>query len=298
MNGPIIEEMASHGHPRTRFAPAPTGYLHLGHVVNAAFVWGLARARGGAVVLRVEDHDRIRSRREFEDALLEDLDWLGLAPDEGRHPVRRQSDDDVPYEAALARLAAAGRVYACDCSRRRLGDRPYDGRCRHRGLAPRPGVGLRVRLDEGEEAFVDERLGPQRQVPAAQCGDLLARDRDGNWTYQFAVTVDDLRDRITLVVRGEDLLASTGRQIALARLLGRTETPAWHHHPLVRKPSGDKLSKSSRDTGVRELRAAGVSPAAVIGRAAAAAGLQPSPAPVDAADIARLFAPGRPGSPG
>jgi glutamyl-tRNA synthetase/glutamyl-Q tRNA(Asp) synthetase len=289
MNRRIIEGMASPGPVRTRFAPAPTGYLHLGHVVNAVFVWGLARARGGTVILRVEDHDRSRSRPAFEAALVEDLDWLGFAPDEGRHPVRRQSDDDAPYEAALARLAAAGCVYACDCSRRRLGGDPYDGRCRARGLAPRPGLGLRVRLESGEETFVDERLGPQRQTPATQCGDLLARDRNGNWTYQFAVTVDDVRDRITLVTRGEDLLESTGRQIALARLLGRAQPPAWHHHTLLRKPSGDKLSKASSDTGVRELRAAGLAPAAVIGRAVAAAGLQASPAPMGAADVGRLF---------
>jgi len=297
MNGRIIGPVTPPRPVRTRFAPAPTGHLHLGHVVNAVFVWGLARARGGAVVLRVEDHDRLRSRPAYEASLLEDLDWLGLVPDEGRHPVRRQSDDVAPYEDALARLDVAGRVYACDCSRRRIGGAPYDGRCRDRDVARGPDVGLRVRLDPGEETFVDERLGPQRQTPARQCGDLLARDRNGNWTYQFAVTVDDLRDRISLVVRGDDLLESTGRQIALGRLLGRTKPPAWHHHPLVRKPSGDKLSKSSHDTGVRDLRAAGVAPEAVIGQAAAAAGLQRSPAPLAAADVARLFAAGS-GAPG
>jgi glutamyl-Q tRNA(Asp) synthetase len=268
---------------RTRFAPAPTGHLHLGHVVNAAYVWGLARARGGRVVLRVEDHDRGRSRPAFEEAIVEDLDWLGFVPDEGRHPVHRQSDTTERYEAALARLVAADRVYACDCPRRRVGGAPYDGRCRTRGLTPRPDVGLRVRLDPGEETFVDDRLGPQRQVPADQCGDLLVRDRHGNWTYQFAVTVDDLADGITLVVRGEDLLDSTGRQIALGRLLGRTAPPAWYHHTLVRKATGEKLSKAAGDTGIRDLRAAGAAPAAVIGQAAHAAGLQarPDPLPVD-----------------
>jgi glutamyl/glutaminyl-tRNA synthetase len=111
-----------------------------------------------------------------------------------------------------------------------------------------------VRFDEGDEAFDDVLLGPIRRRPARQCGDLLIRDRLGNWTYQFAVTVDDLVEGITLVVRGEDLLASTGRQIRLARLLGRPTPPEFLHHPLVTGTDGEKLSKSSNDTGIRELR--------------------------------------------
>ena len=156
-------------------------------------------------------------------------------------------------------------------------------------LENRPGRGLRVAIDPGPETFVDALLGAVRQSPADDCGDLLLRDRDGHWTYQFAVTVDDLREGITLVIRGADLVSSTGRQMRLARMLGRTTPPLFLHHPLILKPSGEKLSKSSGDTGVRELRAAGLSAAEVIGRAAAAVGLLPEARPIDAADVQALF---------
>jgi len=275
----------------SRFAPAPTGFLHLGHVVNAVRVWEETRARAGRVLLRIEDHDRQRSRREFEAAMLEDLAWLGFEADE---PPVRQSERSAIYEDALGRLRALGLVYACDCTRsgilaatvgaelapppwadhgRPLRDSDelrYPGTCRDRGLAEGPGVGLRVRLEPTIERFVDLRLGPQEQRPSEQCGDLLVRDRDGNWTYQFAATVDDYVQAVTLVIRGVDLLASTGRQIQLARLLGREAPPAFLHHPLIMKSPGQKLSKSDGDTGIRELRARGWTPAQVIGAAMAA----------------------------
>jgi glutamyl-tRNA synthetase/glutamyl-Q tRNA(Asp) synthetase len=251
----------------TRFAPSPTGYLHLGHVVNALYVWGLARARNGRVLLRVEDHDRVRSRPEYETAILEDLDWLGFIPDAGRHPVLRQSDEEAAYVEALARLRRSHHVYACDCSRKAIGGEQYPGTCRGRGVEERPDRGLRVQIEPGEERFLDGLLGPQVQSPAGEYGDILLRDRDGNWTYQFAVTVDDERQGITAVIRGTDVLSSTGRQIRLARMLGRAEPPAFFHHPLLLNRSGEKLSKSNRDTGVRELRAAGLTPQDVIARA-------------------------------
>jgi glutamyl-tRNA synthetase/glutamyl-Q tRNA(Asp) synthetase len=257
--------------PVTRFAPSPTGYLHLGHVVNAIYVWGLARAAGGRVLLRIEDHDRLRCRPAYEAALLEDLDWLGFVPDEGRHPPARQSDRPDSFEQALALLDRRGLVYACECSRQRIGGKPYDGRCRDRGLAREPGRGLRVCLD-GEPS-----------------GDLLVRDRDGHWTYQFAVTVDDTNQGVTLVVRGQDLEDSTGRQVALARLLGRFTPPAFVHHPLIVDETGRKLSKSARDTGVLELRAGGTSAEEVIGLAAAAVGLIGTPARLPAENVATLF---------
>ncbi len=264
--------------PRTRFAPAPTGYLHLGHVVNAIYVWGYARARGAMVLLRIEDHDRQRCRPEFEQALLEDLAWLGFAPDEG--PVR-QSERGALYQAQADRLAGRGLVYVCDCSRRDISreagdasglEQRYPGTCRDRNLDDAPSRSLRVRMEPGLERFEDLRLGPQEQDPALQCGDLLIRDRLGNWTYQFAVAVDDWLQEIDLVIRGEDLLSSTGRQIRLARLLGRQEPPRYLHHPLIFKPSGEKLSKADRDTGIRDLRAAGATPEQVLGRAAGLAG--------------------------
>ena len=275
--------------PVTRFAPSPTGYLHLGHVVNALYVWGLAGALGGRVLLRIEDHDRIRSRPAFEAALLEDLDWLGFVASEGRHPVLRQSDAPGIYQEALDRLRRGHRVYACECSRKEIAGERYRGRCRDRGLEERAGVGVRVVVGSTVERFEDPLLGPIEQAPANQCGDLLLRDRDGHWTYQFAATVDDHRQRVTLVIRGRDLVSSTGRQIALARMLGREVPPVFLHHPLIVKPDGEKLSKSNGDTGVRELREQGVPASEVIGRAAAAVGLLPNAVPVAAADVAQLF---------
>jgi glutamyl-Q tRNA(Asp) synthetase len=247
----------------SRFAPAPTGFLHLGHVVNAALVWRETRARSGRVLLRIEDHDRIRSRPEFEAAILEDLAWLGFAADEP--PVRQSERDDI-YVHALNTLRRQGVVYACDCSRSTV----YPGTCRERAIAEGPGVGLRVRLDPSVERFDDLRFGPQEQRPSEQCGDLLVRDRDGHWTYQFAATVDDVVQGVNLVIRGVDLLDSTGRQIQLARLLGRAEPPQFLHHGLIMKSATQKLSKSDGDTGIRELRARGWTPQQVIDAALAA----------------------------
>jgi glutamyl-Q tRNA(Asp) synthetase len=268
----------------TRFAPAPTGYFHLGHVLNALYVWGIARQRGARVLLRIEDHDRERCRPEYETGILDDLDWLGFASD--IHPTDcfragacegRQSDREAVYQEALDRLRGLGLVYACDCSRREIerdsvlsgsgqptSELRYSGRCRDRGLPLAEGLGLRVHIKTGIETFEDERLGPQAQSPADQCGDLLIRDRRGNWTYQFAATVDDWRQGITLVIRGMDLLASTGRQIRLARLLGRERPPLFLHHPLIMKSATQKLSKADRDSGIRDLRAQGWSRAEVL----------------------------------
>ena len=251
---------------RTRFAPAPTGWLHLGHVLNAEYVWG----SGAQVILRIEDHDRERCRPEYDAGIVEDLDWLGYQPD---GPVVRQSERDAIYRDAAAVLAAQGLVYGCDCSRRdiagggsggpkrsALQELRYTGRCRDRGIPLTDGVGWRVRIDPGVERFVDGILGPQTQDPSAQCGDVLIRDRLGNWTYQFVAAVDDFRQDIDLVIRGVDLLASTGRQIRLARLLGRATPPEFRHHPLIMKSPDQKLSKSDGDTGVRDLRARGWTP--------------------------------------
>jgi glutamyl-Q tRNA(Asp) synthetase len=284
----------------TRYAPSPTGFLHLGHVVNAVYVWGMAGALGGSVVVRIEDHDRVRSRAEYEAAILDDLRWLGfLRPRADRRDqaaISRQSDRHAIYEHALQRLRSGYKVFACDCSRSEIGGERYPGRCRDRGLPERPGHGLRVQVEPGLERFDDRLLGPLEQSPADQCGDLLIRDRDGNWTYQFAVTVDDLCEGITLVVRGADLLSSTGRQIRLARMLtgvGVPEQPrtlpfGYLHHPLLFGDDGTKLSKSDGAAGVRNLRQR-LTPAEVIGMAAAAVGLVPAHTLVTADDVPILF---------
>jgi len=256
-------------------------------VVNALWVWQTA----DRVLLRIEDHDRQRSRREFEAAMVEDLDWLGFVPD---GPAVRQRERGDIYSQALETLKHQRLVYGCDCtraaiaraglkacatsaaSRETLVAQPlraaddelcYPGTCRDRGLMDLPGAGLRVRFEPSVERFVDLRHGPQEQRPSEQCGDLLIRDREGNWTYQFAVTVDDYVQGVTHVIRGDDLLASTGRQLQLARLLGRREPPLFLHHALIMKSPTQKLSKSDGDTGVRDLRARGWTPAQVIARA-------------------------------
>lgn len=292
--------------PLTRFAPSPTGHLHLGHVVNAIHVWGLAGALGGRVLLRMEDHDTGRARREYEGSILDDLEWLGLHPHvadvahlrAGPSPCR-QSDCAPRYRAALARLREAAPVFACACSRREIAaaarvpaadtETPYPGTCRALGRPETRATGLRVELGNGVETFEDGRLGSQAQEPARQCGALLIRDRHGCWTYQFAVTVDDLAHGVDLVIRGEDLLPSTGRQIRLGRLLGRQRPAAFVHHALLLKDGGAKLSKSDGDTGVRELRAAGWSAGAVLGQAAYASGLVEHPRALAPDDLPALF---------
>lgn len=248
--------------PTTRFAPAPTGRLHVGHLANAIFVWGFARRTNGRVLLRIEDHDRQRCRAEHEAALLDDLDRLGIAADEpstddfraGPSPFR-QSDNGSVYAAAVETLSRVTNVYACDCSRatfaawRDSNARPWSGPgcpggCRGRGLEQRDDVGLRVAVGDGEEAWDDALLGARTGAVAAD-GDLLLRDRNGNWTYALCVVVDDLRHGVDLIVRGEDLVEATAVQIRLGRLLGRTAPPTFAHHPLIRNEDGSKVSKAA-----------------------------------------------------
>jgi glutamyl-Q tRNA(Asp) synthetase len=289
----------------TRFAPAPTGRLHLGHLANAIYVWGLARRFGGRVLLRIEDHDRQRCRPEYETALLDDLDRLGIAADEpatvelrrGPSPFR-QSDNGSAYASAVERLSEVTEVYACDCSRstfaawREANGRSWTGPgcpgvCRARELEPRADLGLRAAIGEGDEVWADALLG-SRVGPVAPDGDLLVRDRNGNWTYALCVVVDDLRHGVDLVVRGEDLVDSTPAQIRLFHLLGRSAPPAFAHHPLVRRPDGSKLSKADGATAVGELLDAGASRDALIGSAAFRVGLQEQPRAISFDDAIAL----------
>ena len=256
------------------------------------------------MVLRIEDHDRTRSRAEFEHALLDDLDWLGFVPDigtteefrAGTHPLR-QSDNRARYDAYLHDLVSRGLEYGCVCTRKDIaeivGDPagqevPYPGTCANANFVS--AVARRFRITDASESFDDVRLGAQQQSPEKQCGDFLIRDRNGNYTYQFCVTVDDLENDIDLVIRGADLLSSTARQLQLARALGRPHPPHFLHHALLMRTDGIKLSKSLGDTGVRELRNAGVSREVVLGRAAFLCGLIEQEVPLDHDDIAQLFA--------
>ena len=255
------------------------------------------------MLLRIEDHDRERCRPEYETAILDDLDWLGFVPDvfptsafRAGPCESRQSNRHPIYAAAAEDLASRGLLYGCSCSRREIaaaagsaldaaqaseGAAPvrlpvmrksrYAGTCRDRGIPLTDDVTWRLRMEPGVEHFDDLLMGAQHQEPAAQCGDIAIRDRLGNWTYQFVAAVDDHRQGIDLIVRGRDLLSSTGRQIRIARLLGREQPATFAHHELIMKSPTQKLSKSDRDTGVRDLRAAGWTREQVLGAALAGA---------------------------
>ena len=295
--------------PVTRFAPSPTGYLHLGHVAHMLYVWGVAGLVRGGVLLRIEDHDRQRCRPEYEAALLEDMEWLGFRTANALSPEGsdyRQSDCDRVYETLLRRLSREHHVYRCRCSRKDLvgdappgrdGERAYPGRCRTAGHDATQPHGIRIAWapEAAPESFRDGLLGAQCQRPEQQCGDLLLRDRVGNWTYQFAVTADDLRHGVNLVVRGSDLLSSTGRQIRLARMMGRAEFPVFVHHPLVCGAGGDKLGKQQGAAPVRDLRNAGMAPQTVLGLAAKAVGLAASTREIAAVDAVELVGRRHPG---
>ncbi|MEO7192171.1 MAG: glutamate--tRNA ligase family protein [Vicinamibacterales bacterium] len=294
--------MTSPGLELTRFAPAPTGRLHLGHVANALYVWGLGQRRGARVVLRIEDHDAQRSRAEYEGALLDDLDWLGFTPNYFKTSefragpcLSRQSDRRAIHRSEAERLIARGLVYACTCTRKTAAaaggrtEAGCAGSCRTRELPLADDVIWRVRLGSMPAGFDDELGGPQRAAVPPE--DPAIRDRRGNWTYQFAVAVDDHLQGVTLVIRGRDLLSSTTTQIRLAKLCGRLSPARFAHHPLVMKTATQKLSKSSGDTGIDELRADGWSAERVIGEAAARVGLLPAGASLPAGEAAGLFSP-------
>ena len=279
---------------RTRFAPSPTGQLHLGHVAAMIYVWGLAGRCDARVDVRIEDHDRQRSRPEFTDYLRADLDWLNFVP-KNSGMWSRQGEHDERFRQALDRLREEGLVYACRCSRKDAvsdlgsGERRYPGTCRSLRLAEGPGTCLRVRVPDDEVRFHDARHGWQTQSPAAQCGDFVIRDRLGQWTYQFAVVVDDLVEEIDWIIRGDDLLGSTGRQLVLARLLGRKTPLCFYHHPLIVNDEGAKLSKRDLAAPIKALRERSMSPDDIIGQAAFRCGLVGIARPIAAAEVDQLF---------
>lgn len=277
---------------RTRFAPSPTGDLHFGGAWCALASWLIARRSGGAFVLRVEDVDVGRVVEGSEARILEDLRWLGLEWDEG--PDRggpfasyRQSERAREHERALADLAARGLAYPCDCSRKEIAaaasaphageELRYPGTCRDadpkRPMKRAPA--LRLRVPDGLEpvAFVDAVRGPQREDVASAAGDFVLQRGDGAVSYQLACAFDDAAMEIDLVVRGDDLLASTARQLLLMRLLGFERAPRYAHVPLVVGADGSRLSKRSQAITVRSLRARGVSPEAIVSELARGLGL-------------------------
>ncbi|MER2510040.1 MAG: tRNA glutamyl-Q(34) synthetase GluQRS [Amaricoccus sp.] len=268
---------------RTRFAPSPTGPLHLGHAFSALTAWDLARAAGGVFLLRIEDLDQGRSRPVFEAGITEDLAWLGL---EWPRPVLRQSEHRPRYAAALDRLTALGVTYACRCARADIraalsapqdgapvsGEVIYPGTCRGRPAAmAAPGEAIRLNvvralaLAPGRLEFVED--GPahrgRHRVEAADLaglGDVVLGRRDGAAAYHLAVVVDDAHQGINHVVRGEDLWPATPLHRLLQALLD-LPSPVWHHHRLIRDAAGKRLAKRDDARALARYRAEGVAPA-------------------------------------
>ena len=281
----------------TRFAPSPTGPLHLGHAYSACLAHDMARAAGGTFLLRIEDIDRSRSRQEWEALIYEDLRWLGL---DWPEPVMRQSDRLPAYRAALARLWDMGLLYPCTCTRRDILDAAsapqegapmhgpdgvvYPGTCRDRprsGPLPEDAV---LRLDMGRAlerlagrvpAFREEGAGPAGETgeiapdPVALIrgvGDVVLARRDMGTSYHLSVVVDDAAQGITHVVRGRDLYEATAIHVVLQALLG-LPVPVYHHHRLVRDEAGKRLAKRDDARAIATYRAAGMTAAEVRGLA-------------------------------
>ena len=295
--------------PVGRFAPSPTGPLHLGSALAALAAWASIRRHGGTFVLRVEDLDGPRVVSGATDAQLDALRWLGLDWDQGPDiggPAGpyRQSERSAHYEAALRHVAAAGRLFACQRSRRDLaalasaphgsdGLPPYPAAWRASPLAPGDlaavhDAALRFCVTATETVWTDRIVGPQRENVAETVGDIVLKRRDGAFAYQLAVVVDDLAMGVTEVVRGADLLDSTARQIQLIEALGG-RVPSYAHVPLVVAPDGAKLSKRDGALSLDALRAAGIAPEAVIGWLAWALGQADAPARSTPAEVARAF---------
>ena len=271
---------------RGRLAPSPTGLLHLGHARTFWIAAQRAASSGGELLLRNDDLDGDRCRPEFVDALREDLAWLGLR---WREPMISQSARLPAYRAALERLHAAGLIFPCTRSRRDVleaAGAPHEGGADDEPLypqafrppagAPPPPLGAiitanwRFHVPDGEEiTFTDARLGRQAAVAGRDFGDFLVWRRDGTPSYQLACAVDDAEFGITEVVRGEDLVRSTFRQLLLFRALG-APPPAYFHAALLRDDQGTRLAKRHDALSLRALRAAGRSPAELIAGFAAA----------------------------
>ena len=283
-----------------RFAPSPSGRMHLGNVLCALLAWLSARRQGGEYLLRIEDLDAMRCPRSYADLIMEDLRWLGLDWD---GEVLYQSERAPVYERYEAVLRGKGLLYPCFCSRAALhaasaphlsdGRVVYAGTCRdltadevaerRKSRAP----ATRVRVPDEIVRFTDAVLGDYAENLTEECGDFIIRRSDGVFAYQLAVVVDDALSGVTEVVRGADLLTSTPRQIWLYRLLGFAP-PAFAHIPLLCDHDGRRLSKRDGDLDLGLLRAR-FTPEQVVGVLACAAGLTDTPAPVAARELVDGF---------
>ena len=275
-----------------RYAPSPSGRMHLGNLCCCLLAWLSAKSKGGQVLLRIEDLDTLRCPRVFADAIVDDLAWLGLSAD-GPDPVPYQSERSELYQHYYDILADRGLVYPCFCSRSQLhaasaphrsdGQVVYPGTCR--GLTPAEiaakrktkAPAWRVQVPDEVIGFTDGHMGWYEENLARDCGDFYLRRGDGVFAYQLAVVVDDALMGVTEVVRGADLLSSTPRQLWLYRELG-LPAPQFYHLPLLLAPDGRRLSKRDGDQSLENLRAR-FSPEEVTGRLAFAVGLQDAPRP-------------------
>lgn len=247
-----------------RFAPSPTGRMHLGNVYAALMSWLSAKSRGGQWLLRIEDIDRQRSHQEYADQLMRDLEWLGLTWDEGPY---YQSQRSEVYAEALAILQSKGLTYPCYCTRADImatqaphesdGRVVYSGRCRNRRDVPVGPAATRIIVPDTEVCYFDGNYGEQTLNLAHHCGDFILRRKDGAWAYQLAVVVDDALMGVNEVVRGCDLLQSVPQQLYLFNMLyPEKETPQYYHIPLLCNTSGQRLSKrdASLDLGFLSAR--------------------------------------------
>ncbi len=281
--------------PVGRFAPTPSGRMHLGNVFSFLIAWLSVKARGGSIVLRMEDLDTQRTSAEFADILRSDLQWLGLQWDEETAP---QSQRSPVYDRYFERLMDAGLLYPCYCTRSQLhsvnaphlsdGTYVYPGTCRSRADHPNKPHSWRVRVPDRTWAFTDLLQGPYRENLATDCGDFVVRRADGVYVYQLAVTVDDGEAGVTEVVRGVDLLSSAPRQMYLQQLFGFSQ-PAYGHVPLLLAPDGRRLSKRDKDLDLGQLRA-WLTAEALIGSLAHSCGLLDAPRPISARELAAEFA--------
>ena len=285
---------------RGRFAPSPSGRLHLGNVLTFLLAWLDVRARGGTMVFRLEDLDPERSWEHYAELMADDLLWLGLDWDEGWRPGSqdsRQGTRTERYTAALDALTARGMVYDCYCSRP---GEPREAGCPCRTLTVQE-VQARLRMGrnaakklevtDADISFIDGHYGPQKTELRRGRDDFLIRRSDGVFAYQLAVSVDDLEMGITRVVRARDLLDSTPRQIWLIETLGG-RAPEYAHAPLLVAPDGRKLSKREGDLNMEALRQK-YTPEQLTGKLAKLAGLRPTDAPVTAAELAADFSWGK-----
>jgi len=284
-----------------RFAPSPSGRMHLGNLFSFLLAWLSVRHVGGSLVLRIEDLDPVRCQPAYAWQLMEDLEWLGLTWDEGgESPASWQSNRGRLYAAAFDKLTAAGLTYPCFCSRiQRLNEAPHihevSPACPCAALTAEEITrkmeekvpSFRVRVPHEIISFVDGLQGPYTQDLWTDCGDFPIKRSDGAWAYQLAVVVDDAAMGITQVVRGRDLLSSTPRQIFLYRVLG-LPIPEFYHVPLLLAPDGRRLAKRDADLDMGTLRRR-YSPQELLGILACLAGQQGTAAPVSAAELAERF---------